>query len=87
MTHWLGFQSVGLQLPLGVVKATAQAAVSDNIAFAHKTVDSHPGENSTTVKGPRRFEDEVSSETVDLADDILRTWLPPVLLERLGVKP
>ena len=83
--HWLHL--VGLQLPLGVVEATAQAAVDDNIAFAHKTVDSHPGENSTTGEGPRRFEDEVSSETVDLADDMLRTWLPPVLLERFGVEP
>ena len=83
--HW--FQSVGLQLPFGVVEATAQAAVDDNIAFSHKPVDPHPGEKPTSEEGPRRFEDEVSSATLNLADDILRTWLPPVLLNRFGVEP
>ena len=83
--HW--FQSVGLQLPRGVVEDTAQAAVDDNMAFAHKPVDPHPGENSTTEEGPPRFEDQVSAATLDLADDILRTWLSPVLLERFGVEP
>ena len=82
--HW--FHSVGLQLPFDVVDAAAQAAAADDLGFGHKDVDLHPGEEKQ-ADGVRRFEDEVSPEILAIADDVLRTWLPPALLERFGVAP
>lgn len=84
--HW--FYSVGLQLPANVVQAAADAAAANNLGFPQKHVDKHPGEevrNDTT--SARRFEDEVTPEVVEASNDVLRVWLPPVLLEKLGVGP
>lgn len=83
--HYQLYFSIGLQLPFHVVEATAEAAVADMLDFGHKDVDVHPGEEVRTEGGARRFEDEVSPEAVKLADEVLRTWLPSVLLERFGV--
>lgn len=83
--HW--FYSVGLHLPFHVVEAAVQAAGADDLGFHHKKVDLHPGEEVRTEPGARRFEDEVSPEIVAIADEVLRTWLPPILLERFGVTP
>ena len=83
--HWLN--SVGLQLPFHIVEGMTQAALADDLGFHHKDVDVHPGEAVETVPGMRRFEDEVSPETAAIAEDVLRTWLHPVLLERFGVEP
>ena len=81
------FYSVGLQLPFQVVVATSEAAAADKLGFSHKDIDVHPGEKPRNETVPRRFEDEVSEEMLELADDVLRTWLPPILLERFGVAP
>ncbi|CAM9152414.1 unnamed protein product, partial [Laminaria digitata] len=60
----------------------------DNLGFNHKSVDEHPGEEARkNATGIRRFEDEVSREVFEQADAVLRTWLPPLLLERFGVVP
>lgn len=83
--HYDWFFSVGLQLPFDVVESIAQEAVADQVEIEHKDVDVHPGEETTKTAAVRRFEDEVSSDILDIADDVLRTWLPPVLLERLRV--
>lgn len=83
--HW--FYSVGLQLPFHIVEATAQAAAADDLGFKHKPIDLHPGEELRGKQGLRQFEDEVSTEILAIANDVLRTWLPPVLLERFGVEP
>ena len=85
--HYRWFHAVGMQLPFHVVEAIAQAATVDDLGFAHAGMDLHPGEEEKTEPGVRRFEDEVRPETFAIADDVLRTWLPPVLLERLGVLP
>ena len=50
-------------------------------------IDLHPGEKPRNDSGARRFEDEVSPEIVMMANDVLRAWLPAVLLDRLGVTP
>ena len=81
------FYSVGLQLPFQVVVATSEAAAADELGFNHKDIDFHPGEKPRDETVPRRFEDEVSEEMLEFADDVLRTWLPPILLERFGVAP
>lgn len=39
----------------------------------------------TQVSRTRTWKDEVSPEILDKMDDILRTWLPPVLLARFGL--
>lgn len=83
--HW--FYSVGLQLPFHVVEAIAEAATADELGFDQKTIDAHPGEEPRDETVARRFEDEVSPEMLEFANDVLRTWLPPILLERFGVAP
>ena len=83
--HW--FYSVGLQLPAHIVQAITNAAVADKLGFRHKDIDLHPGEKPRNDSGARRFEDEVSPEIVMMANDVLRAWLPAVLLDRLGVTP
>ncbi|CAN0277134.1 unnamed protein product [Ectocarpus fasciculatus] len=47
--------------------------------------DPHPG--GKDVSPTRTWEDEVSPEIREEMDSILRTWLPGVLLARLGIPP
>lgn len=81
------FYSVGLQLPYEAATDIANAAGANELTFNHKRIDKHPGETAMNSTGVRRFEDEVAPETLKVADDILRQWLPPVILEKLGVSP
>eukprot|EP00904_Undaria_pinnatifida_P012614 jgi/Undpi1/8483/HiC_scaffold_25.g10950.m1 len=75
-------------LPFDVVEATAQAAADDNLGFGHKKIDAHPGEEARRAESKvRRFEDEVDPEVLEIADAVLRVWLPPVLLDKLRVSP
>lgn len=85
--HYKWFHSIGLQLPFQVVEAAAKAAAANDLGFGHKKIDVHPGEGPKNEPGVRRFEDEVRPEVLAVADDVLRTWLPPVLLERFGIVP
>lgn len=43
------------------------------------------GEAAEALRSNRTYRDEVSGESLRAADDILRVWLPPVLLEKLAV--
>ena len=83
--HW--FDSVGLQLPYHIVNGAAEAAAANDLGFNHKKVDSHPGEPPRADMGVRQFKDEVDPDVLKTADAILRVWLPPVLLAKLGVAP
>lgn len=84
--HW--FYSVGVHPPHFVVKSAADAAAANDLGFEQKQVDKHPGEEERDdLAGVRRFEDEVSPEVLKAADDVLRRWLPPILLEKFGVEP
>lgn len=86
--HYTWFDSIGVQLPFDVVEATAQAAADDNLGFGHKKIDVHPGEEARRAESKvRRFEDEVDPEVLEIADAVLRVWLPPVLLDKLRVSP
>lgn len=83
--QWFG--SVGLQLPYSVVRDAANAAEADDLGFRQKRIEMHRGEPARTSTGVRKFKDEVSPEILKTADAVLRVWLPPILLEKLGVEP
>lgn len=80
--HYRWLASVGLQMPAEVVKGAASAAARHDFIFPSKGVDEHPGGNASER---RSYRDEISAVTLAGFDDVLRTWLPPVLLARLGV--
>lgn len=50
----------------------------------HFGAGGRPREDSLRAQN-RTYKDEVSPETLRAGDDILRTWLPQVLLEKFGV--
>lgn len=83
--HYRLLDAVGLQLPAPVVKRTVDAVLGNHFEFDEKGYDKHPGEHAPNEWKPHKFEDEVSPETLVMADETLRTWLPDVLLTRLGV--
>lgn len=83
--HW--FDAIGFQLPSRVVEAVAEAASANDLRFISKLVDVYPGEAPRVGKSPRKFEDEVEPEFLESVNAVLRVWLPPVLLEKLGVTP
>lgn len=85
--YYRWYDAVGLQLPYSVVHAAAEAAAIDDLGFRHKRIEVHWGETARKDKGVRKFEDEVSPEILKAADDVLRVWLPPVLLEKLAIEP
>ena len=85
--HYRWFYLIGLQLPPHVVQATTRAAAADHLGFPHKDIDVHPGEKPRNDSGVRRFENEVSPELFEMANDVLRVWLPHFLLDRLGITP
>lgn len=80
--QWLA--AAGLQLPHNVVEATVQAALRHEFGFPTKGVDPHPGgHNTTSVRRPYR--DEVTPQTLEFMDSVLRQWLPPALLAKFNV--
>ncbi len=86
--HHQFFDFVGLNLPSWVVIRAADVAVGratdKRLArFPAKGLDPHSGGEAPVVE--RSYRDEVSPETLLRMDDILRVWLPPVLLEKFGV--
>lgn len=85
--HHRWFDMVGLQLPFSLVNDTANGAVNYDFTFNRKHIDEHPGGEAGQEAGARRFEHQVSTEVRNTADDVLRVWLPPVLLAQLGVAP
>lgn len=86
--RWLA--SVGLQLPMRELKATAKAAVRGEFDFWTKGVDAHPqpesSSNSSQQNRTTSLSDELRNETLVQMDPILRQWLPPVFLSRLGLR-
>lgn len=74
--RWYNF--VGLNLPSSVVENAADFAKQKTVVL-----NGHPGGAKATKS--RDFRDEVDQALLLRLDDILRIWLPPVLLARLGV--
>lgn len=81
--HFLQF--VGLNMPHDVVKAAANTATDGGeIPGMHRTgVNVHLGGAEAELS--RTYQDEITAETLAGMDDVLRVWLPPILLTRLGV--
>ncbi|CAN0124123.1 unnamed protein product [Scytosiphon promiscuus] len=75
--RWTKF--AGLQLPATLLESMAQA----DEAAAKSTMNEHIGGKKRRKK--RTWKDEVGAEVVDVADGIVRSWLPPVLLARWGI--
>jgi len=83
--HDMFFSLVGLKLPGSVVeKAASAASEGGNIfGFPSKGMDPHPG--GKDAQPDRTFRDELNATTLSTADDVLRVWLPPLVLDKLGV--
>lgn len=75
----------GLELPLETVVGMARVASAGGglYGFKEKGPDVHIG--GTEPEANRTFRGELSPESLAMMDDVLRTWLPPVLLSRFGV--
>lgn len=82
--HGQWHTSLGFQFPHSVLAETTDAAVNRRFNFPTKGRDPHPG--GAAAKPNRTFEQEVSAETLAAFDEIMRTWLPSVYLDRFGVK-
>lgn len=75
----------GLKLPFETVANMARLASGENGLYgAHsKGPDKHIG-GVEDVEG-RTFRDELNSTSLAMMDDVVRTWMPPVLLQRFGI--
>lgn len=78
------FSFVGLRVPESVVSKAADAAQQGGhiLGFPAKGVDEHVGGVEATAE--RFFANEVTVDTLVQMDSVLRSWLPPAVLEHLG---
>ena len=79
---------VGLKLPFDVIVAMSEYATSGGHVpgYPHAVVENHPG-GKAPQGGKRTFRDELGPESLAMMDDVVRTWVPPVLLQRFGIDP
>lgn len=79
------FEFVGLRIPDEVLRRAASVATRGGsmFGFPSKGKDRHDG--GAAVAPTRSFRDEINSTTLSNMDDILRTWLPTVMLEKVNV--
>lgn len=87
---WYGrlLSFVGLKLPSQVIFDMAEYVNSGGKykAYPNRGVNGHKGGEPKQVEGAKRtFRDELGPESLAMMDDVLRTWIPPVLLQRFGV--
>lgn len=88
--HWHErfLEFAGLHMPLHDVVHKAANIVTDGapiLGFPSVGIDTHLGGGSANVS--RSYKDEVTADTLLGMDDVLRIWLPPILLEKLEVAP
>lgn len=76
---------IGFSPPGSVVDKAADTAIRRQFGFNSPGANVHQG-GATAVK-TRTWKDEVSASLQDRMDEICRLWLPPVLLEILGILP
>lgn len=75
-SRWYTF--IGLKLPTSTVQVAATYAV-----MMTKNLNGHPGGVEATLD--RTYRDEVDPALLEKIDEILRVWLPPALLAKLGM--
>lgn len=81
--HQQFLTAAGLHLPRSVAEmASATVEAGNFLGFPSKGIDRHEGGN---VNANRSFKEELKSSTLLKLDDVLRMWLPPVLLAKLDV--
>eukprot|EP00752_Nemacystus_decipiens_P006728 g6051.t1 len=81
---------LGLAMPAAVVEwvlhtVTSKPHEDGFFAAAAGGDDERLVKEGVVLSTNRTFRDDISAESLQAADDILRVWLPPVLQEKLGV--
>lgn len=77
---------IGLHVPAEVIFDLADEAANEGGMFGltDAGVDVHPG--GAAPAPSRTYKDELGPESLAMMDDVLRAWLPSVLLNRWGVE-
>jgi len=83
--HRRFLDSVGLHVPTPLVERAVEAALRGDFAFNTKRMDTHFESNKADIVVGRTWEDEVDPDLIPELDAILRLWLAPVVLAKLGV--
>lgn len=83
--HRRFLEFVGLRMPDEVVAVAVGDATGggSRFGFPVKGIDRHQG--GAEANPTRSFRDEISAETLENMDAVLRVWLPPAVLQHLGV--
>lgn len=78
---------VGVHVPADEVVGMARSAGGGGsiLGYPSKGIDAHPGGVDEAATSARTFRDELSGESLAMMDDVLRQWLPPVILARLDL--
>lgn len=79
------FDFVGIRIPDKVLRRAANVAMRGGsiFGFPAKGIDRHEG--GAAAARTRSFRDELNSTTLASMDDVLRTWLPTMMLEKIDV--
>lgn len=77
---------VGLNIPLREVVDMAMIAsdggsIDTVLDFKAKGIDNHPGANESRTT----FRDDLGPDSLAMMDDVMRKWVPPVMLKRFGI--
>ena len=85
--HGRYFAFIGLNMPLPKVVDMALFAsggedINRVLDFEAKGIDDHPGGNSSVA---RNFRDDLGADSLAMMDDVMRKWMPPVILKRFGI--
>ena len=81
-----GFLSlIGLSPLDSIIGKAADTAIRRDFGFKSPGVNAHPG--GAAAAKTRTWKDEVSAGLQDRMDEMCRLWLPPALMETLGIVP
>ena len=79
---------IGLNLPvdetLAIARTASEGDLNDILGYNEKGIDVHPG-SPAKRSNYSTFEDELGEESLQMMNDVVRRWLPPVVLRKLGL--